>query len=78
LAKSQLLVIYHAELDGNLGSEWSGPACPYMLTIHNAVMAALVIVPNKGYHTCRTNITALTKRIKVESTETTRLKDVKL
>lgn len=71
-------VMYQAVLDGNAGSEWSGPAWPYMETIQRAVMAALVTVARSGYQMWRTNITALTSSMNVARTEMTRLKDVRL
>ena len=40
-----------------------------MLTHHKAVIAKLVTVPRIGYQTCKTNITALQSRMKVDSTE---------
>lgn len=48
LAISQLCVIYQAMLLGCAGSEWSGPAWPYALTIQRMVMMVLTRVPKRG------------------------------
>lgn len=76
LAASQLFDMYHAIFDECAGSEWSGPICPYILTHHSATMARLVTVDSKGYQTCNTNMTTLTSRMKVVSTEIATLKSV--
>jgi hypothetical protein len=49
-----------------------------MLTHHNTVIAALTTVPKMGYQMWRTNMTALTNRMKVQSTEMATLKEVNL
>ena len=49
-----------------------------MLTSHRAVIAALTTVPRMGSQMCRTNITALTSRMKVDRTEMATLKEVNL
>lgn len=69
LATSQLFEMYQAMLERCLGSEWSGPIWPYMLTIHNATMIALVTVLSSGYQTCTANMTAFTSKMNVHSTE---------
>lgn len=47
-----------------------------MLTHHRATIMALVMVPSNGYQMCITNMTALTSRMKVLSTEMATLKSV--
>ena len=68
--------MYQATFEECFGSEWSGPICPYMLTHHRATITAFVTVLSNGYQTCRTNMTALTSRMKVQRTEMATLKSV--
>lgn len=69
--------MYQAILEGCSGSEWSGPIWPYMLTIHRTVMIPLTMVPRRGYQQCRVNMTTLTRRMNIESTDIATLKEVK-
>jgi hypothetical protein len=49
-----------------------------MLTIHKAVIMALVTLARKGYQTCRTNIVTLTMRMNIDSTDIATLYSVNL
>jgi len=77
-AYEQLFVMYQAMLDGCLGSEWSGPICPYMDTAHKTTIGRFTSVLRIGYQMCRMNIEHLTSRTNMESTETATLKSVNL
>jgi len=77
LAKSQLFVMYQALLDGRLGSELSGPACPYILAAYNPTRTAFVMALNIGSQICKANKMTLTIMMKRERTEMATLKSVR-